>query len=78
MQASNYVWDYAGTIKIDTAGSYTFCSWSDDGTFIYVDGSKVIIPSRARPACVKSLTLFLHGACPRTRSATHALLSRVW
>jgi len=41
VQASNYAWDYTGTIKVDIPGAYTFCSWSDDGSFIYVDGAKV-------------------------------------
>jgi len=42
MPGSNYAWIYYGTINVKRGGTYTFCSTSDDGSFLYVDGHKVV------------------------------------
>jgi hypothetical protein len=42
MPGSNYAWIYYGTIDVKRGGTYTFCSTSDDGSFLYVDGHKVV------------------------------------
>jgi len=37
-----YSCQFDGFIKIDTAGTYTFYTWSDDGVVLTIDGAKVI------------------------------------
>jgi hypothetical protein len=39
---SNFVWKVTGTVEINEAGRYTFCTTSDDGSKLYVDGHRVV------------------------------------
>ena len=36
------MWTFAGTVLIDRAGEYTFCTKSDDGSNMWVDGLRVV------------------------------------
>ena len=38
----NYVWAIYGNLDVTKAGTYTFCTTSDDGSFMYVDGKMVV------------------------------------
>ena len=38
----DYAWVYYGTVQIVRQGTYTFCSTSDDGSFLYVDGHRLV------------------------------------
>jgi hypothetical protein len=38
----DYAWVYYGTIAILRQGTYSFCSTSDDGSFLYVDGARLV------------------------------------
>jgi len=38
----DYAWIYYGTVAITRQGTYTFCSTSDDGSFLFVDGVKIV------------------------------------
>jgi hypothetical protein len=40
--SSNYEWAIYGNLKIQRAGEYTFCTTSQDGSFLYVDGRMVV------------------------------------
>jgi hypothetical protein len=39
---SKYAWQAYGKMKIEVTGQYEFCSQSDDGSFLYVDTTKVV------------------------------------
>ena len=39
---SNYAWVIYGKVKIHSGGRYTWCSTSDDGSFLFVDGKRVV------------------------------------
>jgi len=36
------VWVIYGKVQIERAGTYQFCSTSDDGSFLFVDGMRVV------------------------------------
>jgi len=38
----DYAWIYYGTVAIKRQGTYSFCSTSDDGSFLFVDGAKLV------------------------------------
>jgi hypothetical protein len=40
--SANYEWAIYGNLKIETAGDYRFCTTSDDGSILYVDGTLVL------------------------------------
>ena len=40
--STNYVWVYYGVVNIETAGAYTFCSTSDDGSRLLLDGYMIV------------------------------------
>jgi hypothetical protein len=40
--SSNYEWAIYGNLKVKRAGKYKFCTTSDDGSFLYVDGTMVV------------------------------------
>jgi hypothetical protein len=42
MPSHDYAWIYYGTIAIVEQGVYSFCSTSDDGSFLFVDGVKLV------------------------------------
>ena len=39
---NNFAATFTGTFKIYTAGNYTFCSSSDDGSTVTIDGARVV------------------------------------
>jgi len=39
---SNYAWAFYGRVKIHQEGQYYWCTTSDDGSFLYVDGKMVV------------------------------------
>ena len=45
MPDANFAWKYTGTLEIKTAGSYTICSTSDDGSDVWVDGERKYTPA---------------------------------
>jgi hypothetical protein len=38
----NYVWIFDGTVTIEKAGIYTFCSRSQDGSYIFINDNVVV------------------------------------
>ena len=40
--SSNYMWVFYGVVRIETAGKYTFCSTSDDGSRLFVDNVMIV------------------------------------
>jgi len=38
----NFLWSATGTVKIEKSGRYTFCTTSDDGSKLWVDGHYVV------------------------------------
>jgi hypothetical protein len=38
----NYVWVIYGRVEITQAGTYQFCSTSDDGSFLFVDDNRIV------------------------------------
>ncbi|MFM7295881.1 MAG: PA14 domain-containing protein, partial [Planctomycetota bacterium] len=38
----NFGFDFSGLIELEVAGTYTFWTWSDDGSNLWVDGRKVV------------------------------------
>ena len=38
----DFVWTFSGTVLVEKAGKYTFCSSSDDGSNVYIDGIQVV------------------------------------
>lgn len=46
----NIIWIYDGTITVVLPGSYTFCTASDDGSWLYVDNVVVVRPRPTLPA----------------------------
>lgn len=39
---SNYAWVIYGKVKVTGGGKYQFCTTSDDGSFLYVDGKRIV------------------------------------
>uniref|UniRef100_A0A7S0EYP9 PA14 domain-containing protein n=1 Tax=Hanusia phi TaxID=3032 RepID=A0A7S0EYP9_9CRYP len=42
MPDNNFVWVYYGTVAISAPGVYSFCSTSDDGSYLFVDDSLLV------------------------------------
>ena len=42
LRSDNFAIRYTGNIRIDTAGSYTFSTTSDDGSQLFIDGSLIV------------------------------------
>ena len=40
--SSNYAWNFYGVLNIETSGKYTFCSTSDDGSRLMLDGMMLV------------------------------------
>jgi len=38
----HFAWEYRGIVEIKKGGKYKFCTASDDGSLLYVDGDKVV------------------------------------
>ncbi|EKX37532.1 hypothetical protein GUITHDRAFT_144953 [Guillardia theta CCMP2712] len=38
----NYAWAVYGKVRVTEEGSYSFCSTSDDGSYVYVDGRTIL------------------------------------
>ena len=54
---NNFAATFTGTFKIYTAGNYTFCSSSDDGSTVTIDGARVVDNASPHPlqrACGKA------------------------
>jgi hypothetical protein len=61
-----YAWIFWGKVEIKTGGTYTFCSTSDDGSHVYVNGRHIVNNDGANP----SLPLPLHSSSSTSTSTS--------
>lgn len=73
-----YAWIFWGKVEIKRGGTYTFCSTSDDGSHVYVNGRHIVNNDGASPLLLHTLFfLFAPVRNSRISSHLHALASPV-
>ncbi len=58
-QSTNYAVEFDSYIKINTAGTYTFSTTSDDGSALFINGTRVVNNDGAHGSTTKSGTIAL-------------------
>lgn len=72
---SNYVWAFYGNLQVVTAGTYHFCTSSDDGSLLYVYGVRVVDNDGEhgrRERCGNISLVIARSLCPYTASYMRA------